>query len=156
MDRKPHTLVISILTSAFLFLPLSCNGKKQAEPLVPQATISATMADKNVLEVRIQIPAGHHAYLNRGDENNLIPVEFFWDDLLAKKLLSTPPRKLSVPAGERDEEFKAQVLRNEGVYTFQLPADRSLKGEALRIRYQICNEAKGICYRPTNANVLIR
>ena len=117
---------------------------------IPEATFSARALPDGSLEIQAQIPPRHHAYLDAGDHGNLIPIAFDWQGL------EPAPEKVSTPAGVRDDAVGAQVLRDGGRFVFKAGADaEDLNGKTVKVRSQICDEDKGICYRPTWTDVRI-
>lgn len=112
-------------------------------PALPDATISAVnQGDK--LNVVIQVPERHHAYLDSGRDGNLIPVTFDWKNL---GIQLADLKSTEVPAGELEPDTGARVLRGEGRFSFELPQSVNNQTQ-FRVRVQICDEVKGICYRP--------
>ncbi len=151
---KKNLLLIILMTA---FAAISCGkSTEQTKPAIPSARISATSnQDEGKVIFNVVVPGGHHAYLNRGTEENLIPVSFFWDDLVQSGILSGEPALVSKPQGVYDKEFEAQVLRGQGQFEFKIPSVSKLIGKTLRVRSQVCDETRGICYRPVTENILI-
>ncbi|MEQ9367074.1 MAG: hypothetical protein RIF32_22760 [Leptospirales bacterium] len=112
---------------------------------VPTAAVSAQVNPDGRASIRIDVPSRHHAYLDAGEHGNLIPIGFDWQGLTPE------PKTVQAPAGEHDEEVKAQVLRGSGTFVFEGGSEQAptFAGRSLRVRSQICDEDKGICYRPT-------
>jgi hypothetical protein len=137
--------IIIILGIVFLFF---C--KKKSDYSMPEATIQSNI-NENKINIIINIPLNHHAYLDKGEEGNLIPISFDWSDFIQKKIFTDEPILISKPNGIYDKEVKATVLRGEGKFEFQLPEivqPKDLKNNLLKVKIQICNEISGICYRP--------
>lgn len=114
---------------------------------VPAAAISGRVLENGHAEINVQVPSRHHAYLDAGEHGNLIPIGFDWQGLTPE------PATVQAPTGEHDDEVKAQVLRGNGIFVFESGAENAaapaLAGRTLKVRSQICDEDKGICYRPT-------
>ncbi|MCR9144662.1 MAG: protein-disulfide reductase DsbD N-terminal domain-containing protein [bacterium] len=116
---------------------------------VPAALISGRTLDDGRAAINVDVPSRHHAYLDAGKHGNLIPIGFDWQGL------SPEPEQVTAPVGERDEDVQAQVLRGSGTYVFKAGGENAppFAGRSLRVRSQICDEDKGICYRPTWTDV---
>ena len=96
-----------------------------------------------IARITVEIPPDHHGYLDAGDEGLLIPLAFTFD------IPGIAAKEISRPAGERDEQAHAKVLRGQGEFAFQL----TLTGAApeaprAKLLYQICNDITNICYPP--------
>jgi Disulphide bond corrector protein DsbC len=130
---------------ALLLVGLTVPGCKpeRPRPEAPHPEVSARVLGETGLEVLVAVPPGHHAYLDRGDMESLIPISFDWAPTGASPTLSASP------AGERDETVGATVLRGAGRFVFESAASETLRGKSVRVQSQICNEEKGVCYRPT-------
>lgn len=144
----------SLLILSAAILPGSC--KKPADSSastgpggVPAPSIQAKLQSNGVV-FHVRVPDGFHAYVDAGDDGNLIPVSFVWPD----SLKPTPELK-KAPAGVHDEEFSAKVLRGQADWQFSYGRPDELKGVTLKVRSQICDETSGICYRPTFQDVQI-
>lgn len=116
----------------------------------PQARISARLLATGEAAVTVTIPPRHHAYLNSGDSGSLIPVKFDWGAAAAAVEPTESPR------GERDETVKALVLRGEGQFRFAIRDSAIRPGQAFRVQSQICNEERGVCYRPVWQDVVLQ
>ncbi|MBW7858467.1 MAG: hypothetical protein H3C43_09290 [Leptonema sp. (in: Bacteria)] len=128
-----------LFTAASVIVAISCSRP----PALPDATISA-VNQNGKLSVVMQVPERHHAYLDSGRDGNLIPVTFDWKNL---GLLEADLQSTEMPSGELEPDTGARVLRGEGRFSFELP--QSVNNQAqFRVRVQICDEVKGICYRP--------
>lgn len=134
------SMILSLgATAGSLF---SCRSD-EAKPAQPEPTVRAALADGK-LHVHLSIPSRHHAYLDAGREGNLIPVTFDWKGWGENPAES--PKAIQSPAGDVDADSGARVLRGEGTYVFQPKTNPSL--QEFRVRVQICDEVKGVCYRP--------
>ncbi|MCB1173030.1 MAG: hypothetical protein KDK39_05680 [Leptospiraceae bacterium] len=122
---------------------------------LPAVQIEATVMPPNNLAFQINIPAGHHAYLNSGKENNFIPISFDWQALITKGILDAAPKSIQSPAGDLDTENQVHVLRGSVSYLFHSSANDKLKGESIAIESQLCNDQSGVCYRPAKQNITI-
>lgn len=142
-----------ILLLLFIFFIIYSCSKKQEDSL-PTVKILHTL-QTNQISFRIEIPANHHAYLDSGKENNLIPIQFDWSNLIQNKIILKEPELLQKPKGEFDQEVQATVLRGSDEFIFQIPeeARNHLKNQSIRIKVQICNEVTGICYRPVTYTI---
>lgn len=149
----PETRLLSALTLAALLVLGAACGDDPGAPAssgfndVPDVTLSGRiLTDRQQIEIEVAVPNRHHAYLDSGIHENLIPIAFEWQGEPA-------PELATAPSGEQDDEVKARVLRGTGRFVFAAGADQiaALQGAnpAVRVRSQICDEDKGICYRPT-------
>ncbi len=132
--------------------------KKNSSQISWNPEITANL-ENDKINIKIQIPRDHHAYLDSGKDNNLIPIQFDWNEFLQKKILPKEPNLIVSPEGEWDTEVQATVLRNTGMYEFQIDKNLNkdkLKEAYLKIKIQICNEISGICYRPQIYEVKIQ
>ena len=101
-----------------------------------------------IARITVEIPADHHGYLDAGDEGLLIPLAFTFDSP------GITVKEISRPAGERDEQAHAKVLRGQGEFAFHLTlADAAPKTPRAELRYQICNDITNICYPPRTMDV---
>lgn len=148
------SLLLVLFFLVFCILLGCSKGKDTKEEVLPDAKISHSLEDTKLF-FKIEIPKDHHAYLDSGKENNLIPIQFDWQDLIQKQILKEEPKLLAKPIGEYDKEVQATVLRNIGEYTFQITNEEKekIKNQIVQIKIQICNEVTGICYRPKNYKV---
>jgi hypothetical protein len=95
--------------------------------------------------IAVEVPAGHHGYIDQGDDGFLIPFSFSFPELEETGVVEMT----TAPRGVRDDKIRAQVLRGHGDFAFRLvPAPRPAAGATARLRYQICNDVTGICYPP--------
>ena len=140
--------ILAILVSAALSCGDAADDAKAraTSPLVPAAEFSGRTLDDGRIQITAIIPDRHHAYLDSGDEGNLIPIFFQWD--------GPAPEKVTAPPGERDEDVKARVLRGQGVFVFEPGAAGTPEG--VKVQSQVCDEDKGICYRPLWQDVSLK
>lgn len=130
----------------------SCGTSSNGDGELPAASFNTSISGSS-LTIAISVPDHHHAYLDRGEEGNLIPVQFYWEDFVEAGILETEPEPISAPEGVFDEDERAIVLRGEGEYVFEIGNAGELSGETLRARTQICDEIRGVCYRPENHDI---
>ncbi|MCS7205317.1 MAG: protein-disulfide reductase DsbD family protein [Leptospiraceae bacterium] len=140
----------SILLFLFAFFIQACKPKEETKPTgIPEPKI-IVQTSQNQIKFSIEIPKDHHAYLDSGKENSLIPIQFDWKDMIQNQILPKEPRMIAKPLGVYDKEYEATVLRGQGEFLFELPegVSENIKGQKVYIKIQICNEVTGICYRP--------
>lgn len=159
-----HLSRLSILFCAALLL-WSCEPPKDGAPAPdgerdgdreyrasktapPQVALQAKLLSDQRLQVGVAVPKEHHIYLDQGVEGNLLPISFDWRPHIEKRLLLQEPRLAAAPPGQKDEKVKATVLRGEGNFLFEAAGLERLSGKELRVRIQICDEIRGICFRP--------
>ncbi|HBS05275.1 MAG TPA: hypothetical protein DEA96_09935 [Leptospiraceae bacterium] len=151
MKRINVFLLSSLLLAAF---SMACTEtERSGNDGIPEASIRAT-ALENRVTVSISIPADHHAYLNRGPQDNLIPVEFDWKPAMEAGKIQQEPALESSPEGKTEEATGALVLRGTGEFVFSTAG--APHGADLRVRTQICNEISGMCFRPSWQTVTIQ
>lgn len=96
--------------------------------------------------ISVEVPEGHHAYIDKGDDGFLIPFSFSFPGL---EEAGIAVEMTSAPLGVRDPRVRAQVLRGQADFSFRLvPAPQPPAGATAGLRYQICNDVSGICYPP--------
>ncbi|MCE9598444.1 MAG: hypothetical protein K8S54_10790 [Spirochaetia bacterium] len=142
-------ILVSTLITALAFL--SFCGKPQTggeDKDNPHRTASEAVLRAKTLTISVQVPAGHHAYLDPGKDGTFIPISFQWDELLKEIGLTKAPGMKTGPSGEPEAESGAKVLRGKGDFVFEGELDK-LAGKTIQIRSQICDDVKGICYRPS-------
>lgn len=128
---------------------------------IPKAelTVEALNTGKWPAEFKVVlgVPADHHAYLDKGDENIYIPVTIDPKNKLAESQLKIAG--LQNPVGVRDEEVKATVLRGIGEFKVSLVSmdSKPLVSNALEmdVSYQLCNDITHVCFRPQTGKVTI-
>lgn len=128
--------------------------KQNLEP--NQVEIQAYLQTDKSIAIELKLAPDSHAYLDRGLEGNLIPIEFDWKPFLQSKILSVEPQLLVAPVGEYEKKVKASVLRGKGRFLFEGPSLKKLLGKKLRVRTQVCDEVQNICYRPEWKSIFIR
>ncbi|BCG63598.1 MAG: thiol:disulfide interchange protein DsbD [Methyloprofundus sp.] len=109
-------------------------------------------------QVTLTLPAHHHAYLDKGQEQAYIPVTLDPKGLLAKNGLFIS--HLDLPQGEYDNEAKATVLRHTGKIDFILkPQNKSSTSldpvNHIALRYQLCDEVNNVCFRPQTVELAL-
>ena len=102
-------------------------------------------------EIDFTVPAAHHAYLDKGDEQMYIPISFDANGSLAGAGLKID--NLKKPAGVYDSEVKATVLRNTGEFLLTLSGSANSETVPLSVKYQICNDVTHQCFRPQTVSV---
>lgn len=108
---------------------------------------------KAYFTVRVVVPQDHHVYLDRGDDDLYIPVEFEFTDIVNN---GYNIETVEIPEGEREEKVKATVLRGENRYRFAIeaagasPSSNTLQ---INLRYQICNDINNVCFMPNTISL---
>ena len=109
------------------------------------------------VRIAVQVPPDHHGYLDKGDEGLLIPFSFAFSSIEERGVRVT---MLSGPAGERDDQVHATVLRGDGEFVFHLDTDSTAGALAgtfpTVLHYQICNDTTNICYPPRTRQIALR
>ena len=96
--------------------------------------------------IAVEVPEGHHGYIDKGDDGFLIPFSF---SFLGLEETGHVVEMTSAPLGVRDDKVRAQVLRGHVDFAFRLlPAPQPATDVTAGLRYQICNDVTGICYPP--------
>lgn len=104
--------------------------------------------------ILVEVPPNHHGYLDRGDDGFLIPFAFSFPTL---EKAGATVELVSKPKGERDDDFRAHVLRGRGEFRFRLAPTFALASQTwANLRYQICNDRTSICYPPKVVQMPIR
>ncbi len=119
------------------------------------AAVSEVVLTKAGAVLRVRVPASHHAYLDKGPAGAFIPIAPDWDSLVKAGRIKSAPALSRSPGGTLDKDSGAMVLRGTGEfeYTGNLT---DLAGETIQVRTQVCDDIKGICYRPKTENVTIQ
>lgn len=102
-------------------------------------------------QIDFTVPAEHHAYLDKGDEQMYIPITFDVNGALAGAGLKID--NLTKPAGIYDAEVKATVLRDKGEFLLTLSGSANVATFPLAVKYQICNDTTKQCFRPQTISV---
>lgn len=163
-----------LLPSCALLGLVSCDGEqsssnRSAEPAPRKggfAEVRAelvggelTIADKEpqTFHIVVHVPAGHHAYLDKGDEGFLIPLSFSFPLLEA---VGARVVTVSRPKGSRDDKVRATVVRDSGEFVFRLETAEARFSSGsetyVSLRYQICNDLTNICYPPREIQIPFR
>ena len=122
--------------------------------LDPHVASSEMVLTKTGALLRVHVPANHHAYLDKGPSGAFIPVSVDWESLVKTGAISKAPALLRGPAGTLDAESGAKVLRGTGEFEYT-GSLAELSGQSVQVRTQICDDLKGICYRPKTQTVTI-
>ena len=102
-------------------------------------------------QIDFTVPAEHHAYLDKGDEQMYIPITFDANGALAGSGLKIDD--LKKPAGIYDAEVKATVLRDKGEFLLTLSGSTNVATFPLAVKYQICNDVTHQCFRPQTVSI---
>jgi thiol:disulfide interchange protein DsbD len=118
----------------------------------PMADIHVkTLKANSQFQIDFTVPAEHHAYLDKGDEQMYIPITFDANGGLAGAGLKID--ELKKPAGVYDAEVKATVLREKGEFLLTLSGSANAATVPLSVKYQICNDVTHQCFRPQTVSV---
>ena len=112
-------------------------------------TLNATFPAQ--FEINFTVPAEHHAYLDKGDEQMYIPITFDANGALAGAGLKIDD--LKKPEGVYDAEVKATVLRDTGKFNLTLSGSANVATFPLAVKYQICNDVTHQCFRPQTVSI---
>ena len=149
---KPTRAVICLVVGAVLWpaetVEAQVLGGGRGHPSLSAQVVAGSLARSTgelSFRIAVEVPAGHHGYIDKGDDGFLIPFSFSFPDLEETGVVEMT----SAPRGVRDKKVRAQVLRGRGDFAFRLvPAPRPAAGATAGLRYQICNDVTGICYPP--------
>ncbi|MBI3394411.1 MAG: hypothetical protein HY042_01105 [Spirochaetia bacterium] len=130
-----HLFLSAVILSAAI-AGASCSKKSSA----PSADVTARAQGSQEIAFSVVVPAGHHAYLDQGKDGNLMEIQFDF------KGLGIAAKPKDAPKGVYDATVEATVLRGDSLFTFQVQDAKSLVGRKARVRTQICDEVKGLCY----------
>ena len=123
---------------------------------VPQPEITLGAGQRTELKVNVRVPPDHHGYLDAGDDGLLIPIGFAYQEVTALGIGLTPA---TGPSGERDEKFKARVLRGDGQFVFSVDGSQASLTKTttakVSVRSQICNDKTEVCYPPVTDDVTV-
>lgn len=120
----------------------------------PTAQINIKLLNANFpaqYQIDFTVPAEHHAYLDKGDEQMYIPITFDANGALAGAGLKID--ELKKPTGIYDAEVKATVLRDAGKFDLTLSGSSNTATFPLSVKYQICNDVTKQCFRPQTVSV---
>ena len=84
---------------------------RQTHPVVAAEVVSGSLtrsANGLSLGIAVEVPAGHHGYIDRGDDGFLIPFTFSFPGLEETGVVV---EMTAAPTGVRDDKVRAQVLR---------------------------------------------
>ncbi len=134
--------------------PRGASVREHPSVIAKIATGSLTRSTEELtFRITVEVPAGHHGYINKGDDGFFIPFSFSFPGLEETGVVA---KVTSAPLGVRDENVRAQVLRGRADFAFRLvPAPRPAAGTTADLRYQVCNDATGICYPPMMLRTLV-
>ena len=147
-------MVGAILWPAEIVEAQARRGAYQRPSVVAEVVVGSLVRSTEELSFRIavQVPAGHHGYIDKGDDGFFIPLSFSFPGLEETGIVV---EMTSAPLGVRDEEVRAQVLRGRADFVFRLAPPPPAAGTTASLRYQICNDVTGICYPPTVLRTLV-
>ena len=132
------------------------NGAGAGRPSITAEVVPGSLVhDTGALSFRIsvEVPTGHHGYLDRGDDGFFIPFSFSFPDFEGTEVVA---EMTSAPSGARDDGVRAHVLRGRGEFSFELvPVPGPGAGVTAMLRYQICNDVTERCYPPARLSILI-
>ena len=144
----PIRAVICLMVGAVLW-PADAVEAQAGRPSVVTEVVEGSLArstEELSFRIAVQVPAGHHGYIDKGDDGFLIPFSFSFPGLEGTDVVV---EMTSAPPGVRDDKVRAQVLRGHGVFAFRLaPAPQLTADATAGLRYQICSDVTGICYPP--------
>ena len=151
----PIRAVICLMVGAVLWpaetVEAQARGRRGAHgrPSVAAELVSGSISrstEELSLRIAVEVPAGHHGYIDKGDDGFFIPFSFSFPALEETGVVA---EMTSAPPGVRDDKVRARVLRGRADFSFRLvPAPRPAALVAAALRYQICNDQTGICYPP--------
>ena len=127
------------------------SDKDAGIPEIPEARIEGKI-DGDLVRISVRIPEQHHAYLDKGKDGRLIPISFDWENTADQP---AAPKLQSIPKGNFDDIVEATVLRGDGEFVFEVKKASGFAGKVIKVKSQICNEVKGVCYRPKIENVVL-
>ncbi|HIF06717.1 MAG TPA: hypothetical protein EYQ64_07095 [Gemmatimonadetes bacterium] len=123
-------------------------GVRGGPAVVAQVALGSLVRSADAISFRIavEVPDGHHGYVDKGDDGFFIPFSFSFPGL---EEVGVVAETTSTPLGVRDQRVRAQVLRGRADFAFRLvPAPQVAGATTAGLRYQICNDVTGICYPP--------
>ena len=145
--------VICLMAGAIMWpaesIEAQVRGRGQGRPSVTAEVVPGSLtriAEELSFRIAVEVPAGHHGYVDKGDDGFFIPFSFSFPGLEETGVVV---EMISAPPGVRDDKARAQVLRGRADFAFRLvPAPQPDAGATAGLRYQICNDVTGICYPP--------
>ncbi len=154
--------VVCLVVGAILWPVESVEGQGRGRrsarggPSVAAALVAGSLSrstEELTLRIAVEVPAGHHGYIDKGDDGFFIPFSFSFPSLEETGVVV---EMTSAPIGVRDDKVHARVLRGHADFAFRLvPAPRSPALLEAGVRYQICNDATGICYPPKVLSIVV-
>ena len=151
----PIRVVICLMVGAVLWpaepVEAQARGRRggQGPPSVAAQMIPGSISrgtEELSLRIAVEVPAGHHGYIDKGDDGFFIPFSFSFPDIEETGVVV---EMTSAPPGVRADKVRARVFRGRADFAFRLvPAPRPGALLEAGLRYQICNDATGICYPP--------
>ena len=158
----PIQAVLCLMVGAVLWptesVEAQAGGRRdvQGRPSVVAEVVAGSLVrstEEFSFRIAVEVPAGHHGYIDKGDDGFFIPLSFSFPGLEETGIVV---EMTSAPLGVRDEKVRAQVLRGRAEFAFRLvPAPPPAAGTTAGLRYQICNDVTGICYPPTVLRTLV-
>ena len=152
---KPIQAVICLVVGAVLWPAetVEAQARRGGRPTVAAEVVAGSLARSTgelSFRIAVEVPAGHHGYIDKGDDGFLIPFSFSFPDLEETGVVEMT----SAPRGVRDNKVRAQVLRGRGDFAFRfVPAPPPAADATAGLRYQICNDLTGICYPPMSLRI---
>ncbi len=129
---------------------------RQGRPSVSAQVVAQSISrgtEEWSFAIAVEVPAGHHGYIDKGDDGFFIPFSFSFPGL---EKTGVVVEMTSVPPGVRDDKVRAQVLRGRADFAFRLvPAPQPAAGATANLRYQICSDRTGICFPPKVLPILV-
>lgn len=116
--------------------------------------LALTKNAKGEFTIKVSVPNGHHAYLDRGDRGGFIPLSF---DFSGVESAGYKVSNILTPKGVYDRDVEATVLR--GIVEFKFSILR-VKGREfiippVRVKSQICDDITKICFLPQIDEVVL-
>jgi hypothetical protein len=163
--KRPHratpihafdALLVAAVLSAPQAAGAQASERGDERPSVAAEVVAASL--KRSIEalsfrIAVEVPTGHHGYLDRGDDGFFIPISFSFPDVGRGGVVV---ETISAPSGVRDEGVRARVLRGRAEFALRLvPAPRTRGATTTELRYQLCNDLTRICYPPETLRILV-
>lgn len=158
--RRKAAPVLAALLPVLMAVPVQAqirlDGPGPGRPSVSAEVVPGSVVrrgDALSLRISVEVPSGHHGYIDRGDDGFFIPFSFSFPDF---KGAGIAVEMTGAPAGLRDDGVRAQVLRGRAEFGFRLlPSPRSDTEATASLRYQICNDVTQLCYPPARLSIPI-